>query len=119
MFRQCRYVLECYGRRTHQFTYNVCYVNLFHLYRYEQDCLPPVICGTSIGALLAGMLGVCKDDELPSIWSPGGRVMFEDFSESNLAAVRKSQRPPWARKLTRLLKVGVEPIARVSGRVMG
>eukprot|EP00038_Savillea_parva_P029131 m.68997 g.68997 ORF g.68997 m.68997 type:complete len:608 (+) comp8554_c0_seq2:138-1961(+) len=86
-------------------------LGLFHMgvvkCLYEQDCLPPVICGTSIGALLAGMLGVCKDDELPSIWSPGGRVMFEDFSESNLAAVRKSQRPPWARKLTRLLKNGV------------
>lgn len=49
------------------------------------------------------MLGVCTDDELPSIWSPGGRVKFEDFSEPNLA--RRSQRPAWARKVTRLLKV--------------
>eukprot|EP00037_Helgoeca_nana_P001343 m.26374 g.26374 ORF g.26374 m.26374 type:complete len:609 (+) comp11734_c0_seq1:221-2047(+) len=84
-------------------------LGLFHMgvvkCLYEQNCLPPVICGTSIGALLAGMLGVCTDDELPSIWSPGGRVKFEDFSEPNLA--RRSQRPAWARKVTRLLKNGV------------
>ena len=35
----------------------------------EQQCLPGVISGASIGALVAALLAIYKDHELPSLWA--------------------------------------------------
>lgn len=104
-----RYISDCrqaYGRTALVFSGGVS-LGMYHLgvvkCLFEQKCLPSIVCGTAIGALVAGMLGVCTDDELPSLWQNGGDggIDFSSFESTN------ADGPAWSRKLRRLLKHGV------------
>ena len=65
---------------------------------FEQRCLPRVICGASIGALIAALVGIHTDDEIPDMWE---RPI--DPSSLDTLPVKGSAR----RKIIRLLKQGV------------
>eukprot|EP00041_Stephanoeca_diplocostata_P035657 m.1265554 g.1265554 ORF g.1265554 m.1265554 type:complete len:597 (-) comp24737_c0_seq35:3304-5094(-) len=96
---------QAYGRTALVFSggvnlgmYHVGVVKTLH----EQNLLPPIVCGTSIGALMSAFIGVCNDDELPMMWSSG-----VDGLDYSAFAERGRRRPSWARKLRRFLKHGV------------
>eukprot|EP00040_Diaphanoeca_grandis_P018730 m.98534 g.98534 ORF g.98534 m.98534 type:complete len:580 (-) comp27076_c0_seq1:332-2071(-) len=105
-----RYISDCrqaYGRSALVLSGGVS-LGMYHIgvvkCLHEQNCLPSVICGTSIGALVAGMLGVCRDEDLPRLWETGQAI---DFSFFNKPTTADAEGPAWARKLRRLFKHGV------------
>jgi TAG lipase/lysophosphatidylethanolamine acyltransferase len=65
---------------------------------HETDNLPKFIAGSGIGALIAALLCVKTDIELPVIFTKNG-VNLEAFSKKSAGGAIK-------RKLTRLLKHG-------------
>ncbi|TPX41003.1 hypothetical protein SeMB42_g02920 [Synchytrium endobioticum] len=64
----------------------------------EHGLLPRVISGSSIGALIAAMVCVHNDEDLPAVFEPGG-IDLRAFS-------RKGRKGNFRRKLIRLLKHG-------------
>ena len=64
----------------------------------ENGLLPHIISGSSVGALIAAMVCVQTDEELPGIFEPGG-IDLQAFS-------RKGRQGNFRRKLIRLLKHG-------------
>jgi predicted acylesterase/phospholipase RssA len=64
---------------------------------WEQQLLPRVISGSSVGSLVAGIVGTHTDDELPRIWKRG---------TLRLDAFENTQNGSLMRKLKRLLKTG-------------
>jgi TAG lipase / lysophosphatidylethanolamine acyltransferase len=85
---------------------------LFHLgvvkTLFENDILPRIITGSSIGALIAALVCVKKDDELPGIFEEKG-VNLEAFAN-------KSQTGAIARKVTRLICLIQVNQTRISAR---
>ncbi|RKP10381.1 acyl transferase/acyl hydrolase/lysophospholipase [Thamnocephalis sphaerospora] len=64
----------------------------------EQGLLPRIICGSSVGALIASLICIHTDEELPDIFLPGG---------INLEAFRRvGSKGSLKRKLSRLIKHG-------------
>lgn len=64
----------------------------------ENNCLPRIVCGSSIGSLIAALVCIHTDDELPAVFLPGG-IDLKAFA-------KKSNKGNLQRKLTRLLKHG-------------
>ncbi|KAJ3220968.1 hypothetical protein HK099_003878 [Clydaea vesicula] len=64
----------------------------------ENDLLPKIICGASVGALIAALVCIHTDEDLPEIFIPGG-ISLEAFAQ-------KSAKHGLRRKFTRLLKYG-------------
>ncbi|KAH6574296.1 hypothetical protein BASA60_005586 [Batrachochytrium salamandrivorans] len=65
---------------------------------FERGLLPRIISGTSVGALIAALVCIHTDVELPGIFSPGG-INLEPFS-------RKDSKGAISRKISRILKHG-------------
>ncbi|EGD80495.1 hypothetical protein PTSG_01087 [Salpingoeca rosetta] len=61
---------------------------------FEENLLPPVICGSSIGALFAAVLGIYNDSQLSA--------MFDDPEAIDLSAFERLGPKGWKRKLVRL-----------------
>lgn len=91
---------------------------------HKQRMLPHIICGTSIGALLAALLGVRRDDELEQLWNDPSAIKFDAFDRLGVLLDRRQHAiypppPPLfhlslqdssgsaRRKITRFLKHGV------------
>jgi hypothetical protein len=67
---------------------------------FERGCLPQVMCGTSVGALVVALLGIHKDSQLPQLWrEPVDFAAFDGIASCASSSAR--------RKLVRLLKSGV------------
>ncbi len=64
----------------------------------EAGVLPRVICGSSVGALIAALVCIHTDEELPSVFETGG-VDLKAFA-------KKGAKGNVARKITRFLKHG-------------
>ena len=65
---------------------------------FERGCLPRVISGASIGALVVALLGIHTDQELETLWkAPVNLAAFEELGKVGSAR----------RKFVRLLKEGV------------
>ncbi|KAI8579235.1 hypothetical protein K450DRAFT_243427 [Umbelopsis ramanniana AG] len=62
---------------------------------HERDLLPRIISGTAVGALIAALICIHTDEELPNVLKPDG---------INLTAF--SKKSPKGRRITRLLKYG-------------
>ncbi|KAJ9058178.1 triacylglycerol lipase [Entomophthora muscae] len=78
-------------------TFGLCHIGVVKSL-FEQGLLPKVICGTEIGALIAALVCIHTDEELPNFLKPGG-INLEAFSESSSSGT-------FSRKLERLLKTG-------------
>jgi len=65
---------------------------------WEQNLLPRVISGASVGSLVAGIVATHTDDELPRVWQRG---------TLRLDAFENTQKGSLMRKLKRLLRTGV------------
>lgn len=61
---------------------------------FEANLLPKVISGSSVGALVAGMLATATDDDLPRFFSPDGINLdvFEQLGQPGGAFQRRMQR---------------------------
>ena len=64
---------------------------------FEQDLLPRVICGTAVGALIAALVCIHTDDELPQLFKSGA---------VDLSAFVNKREGSFQRKLFRFLKYG-------------
>ena len=64
----------------------------------QHHLLPRVISGTSVGALIAGLVCIHTDDELPEIFTPNG-INLQAFARVGLKGSIQ-------RKLLRLIKQG-------------
>ncbi len=64
----------------------------------QRALLPRIISGTSVGALIAALVCVHTDEELPGIFASGG-INLQAFA-------RISKTGSFRRKVTRLLKQG-------------
>ena len=62
---------------THAHTYTHIHTSVQCL--YEQGVLPRVLCGTSIGALVAALVGCHTDTELPALWRDPSAINFDAF----------------------------------------
>lgn len=56
---------------------------------HKQRMLPHIICGTSIGALLAALLGVRRDDELEQLWNDPSAIKFDAFDRLGVLLDRR------------------------------
>ncbi|CAM0136537.1 unnamed protein product [Umbelopsis sp. WA50703] len=65
---------------------------------FEQDLLPRIISGTAVGALIAALICIHTDDELPNVLKPDG-INLTAFS-------KKEPKGNVRRRITRLLKYG-------------
>ena len=65
---------------------------------FEQDLLPRIICGTAVGAMIAALVCVHTEDELPDLFKKGA----VDLS----AFVNKKKEGSFQRKVFRFLKYG-------------
>lgn len=64
----------------------------------QHGLLPRIICGSSVGALIASLVCIHTDEELPSIFQPGG-IDLKAFA-------KKSAKGNIQRKISRFLKYG-------------
>lgn len=73
-------------------TFGLCHIGVVKSL-FEHDLLPKVICGTEIGALIAALVCIHTDDELPNFLKPGG-IDLEAFAENRggSAIMRKVER---------------------------
>ncbi|CAO3687425.1 unnamed protein product [Umbelopsis vinacea] len=65
---------------------------------HERDLLPRIISGTAVGALIAALICIHTDDELPNVLKPDG-INLTAFS-------KKEPKGNVRRRITRLLKYG-------------
>jgi TAG lipase/lysophosphatidylethanolamine acyltransferase len=65
---------------------------------FEEGLLPKVISGSSVGALIAALVCIHTNDELPSLFVPGGIDLQAFASKNSTGSIR--------RKITRLLTKG-------------
>ncbi|KAI8927956.1 acyl transferase/acyl hydrolase/lysophospholipase [Entophlyctis helioformis] len=78
-------------------TFGMCHLGVVKAL-VEQGLLPRIISGSSVGALIAALVCIHTDDELPSIFLPDG-IDLKAFSS-------KDKRGSITRKISRLLKHG-------------
>lgn len=66
---------------------------------FENNLLPRIICGSSIGGLVASLIGVCSNEELD-------RLFHSSESKINLEAFEKRGEGGMKRKIVRFFKHG-------------
>ncbi|RKP25290.1 acyl transferase/acyl hydrolase/lysophospholipase [Syncephalis pseudoplumigaleata] len=97
-FRDTR---QCFGRTALVLhggsTFGACHLGVMKTLN-EHGLLPRVICGSAVGALMASLICIHTDDELPDIFLPGG-INLEAF-------MRVGSKGSVRRKLARFLKQG-------------
>ncbi|KAI9596200.1 acyl transferase/acyl hydrolase/lysophospholipase [Syncephalis fuscata] len=97
-FRDTR---QCFGRSALVLhggsTFGACHLGVMKTLN-EHGLLPRVICGSAVGALMASLICVHTDEELPDIFLPGG-INLEAF-------IRVGTKGSVQRKLTRFFKQG-------------
>ena len=78
-------------------TFGLCHLGVVKAL-WQKRLLPRIICGSSVGALIAALVCIHNDDELPSIFLPGG-IDLRAFTN-------KGQKGSITRKISRFLKHG-------------
>jgi len=66
---------------------------------YEQNLLPKIISGSSVGSIVAALVATLKDEELPKIFT-SGYLNYDVFT-------KRGEKGAWKRKLLRLITKGV------------